>query len=54
MFARYITVRGDPSKLDAAIDYVDEEARAAVEGTEGNRGFALVVDAAGGRLVLQG
>jgi len=51
MFARYTTVRGDPSKLDATIDYVDGEARAAVEGTEGNRGFAVVVDAQGGRLL---
>jgi heme-degrading monooxygenase HmoA len=51
MFARYTTVRGDPSKLDAAIDYVDGEARAAVEGTEGNHGFAVIVDAEGGRLV---
>jgi heme-degrading monooxygenase HmoA len=51
MFVRYITVRGDPSKLDAAIDYVDGEARAAVEGTEGKRGFAVVVDADGGRLI---
>ncbi len=51
MFARYITVRGDPSKLDAAIDYVDGKARAAVEATEGNRGFAVVVDAEGGQLI---
>jgi quinol monooxygenase YgiN len=51
MFARYTTVRGDPSKLDAAIDYVDGEARAAVEGTEGNRGFAVVIDAEGGQLL---
>lgn len=51
MFARYTTVRGDPSKLDAAIDYVDGKARADVEGTEGNRGFAVIVDAEGGRLL---
>jgi heme-degrading monooxygenase HmoA len=51
MFARYTTVRGDPSKIDAAIDYVDGQARAAVEGTEGNLGFAVVADAERGRIV---
>lgn len=43
MFARYTTVRGDPDKIDAAIEYVDGAARAAVEATEGNRGFATAV-----------
>ena len=51
MFARYTTVRGDPNKIDAAIDYVDGQARAAVEGTKGNLGFAVAADADGGRLV---
>ena len=51
MFARYTTVRGDPDKIEAAIEYADGEARAAVEATPGNRGFALVADPAGGRLV---
>ena len=51
MFARYTTVRGDPDKLEAAIDYVDGEARAAVEATPGNLGFAVVADPAGGRLI---
>lgn len=51
MFARYTNVRGDPSRIDAAIDYADGPARAAVESTEGNRGFAVVVDTERGRLV---
>jgi len=51
MFARYTTVRGDPSKMESAIDYVDGQARAAVESTEGNRGFAVIADAEGGRII---
>jgi heme-degrading monooxygenase HmoA len=51
MFARYTTVRGDPDKLEAAIEYVDGEARAAVESMPGNLGFAVVADPAGGRLI---
>lgn len=51
MFARFTTVRGDPDKIEAAIEYADGEARAAVEATPGNRGFAVVADAAGGRLI---
>lgn len=51
MFARYTHVRGDPGRIDAAIDYADGPARAAVESTEGNRGFAVVVDTERGRLV---
>jgi heme-degrading monooxygenase HmoA len=51
MFARYTTVRGDPQKIDAAIEYVDGPAREAVEATEGNRGFAVCVDRPGGRLI---
>jgi len=51
MFARYTNVRGDPSRIDAAIDYADGPARAAVESTEGNRGFAVIADTERGRLV---
>jgi heme-degrading monooxygenase HmoA len=51
MFARYTTVRGDPNKMESAIDYVDGQARAAVEGTDGNRGFAVFADAEGGRII---
>jgi heme-degrading monooxygenase HmoA len=51
MFARYTTLRGDPDKIEAAIEYVDGEGRAAVEATPGNRGFAVVADPAGGRLI---
>jgi heme-degrading monooxygenase HmoA len=51
MFARYTTVRGDPDKIEAAIEYTDGEARAAVESMPGNLGFAVVADLAGGRLV---
>jgi heme-degrading monooxygenase HmoA len=51
MFARYTTVRGDPDKIEAAIEYVDGEARAAVEATPGSLGFAVVADPAGGRLI---
>jgi quinol monooxygenase YgiN len=51
MFARYITVRGDPDKIETAIEYVDGEGRAAVEATQGNLGFAVVADPAGGRLI---
>ncbi len=51
MFARYTTVRGDPGKLEAAIEYVDGEARTAVESMPGNLGFAVVVDPAGSRLI---
>jgi heme-degrading monooxygenase HmoA len=51
MFARYTHVRGDPSRIDAAIDYADGPTRTAVESTEGNRGFAVVVDTERGRLV---
>jgi heme-degrading monooxygenase HmoA len=51
MFARYTTVRGDPSKIDAAIEVVDGAARASVEATEGNLGFGVLADAKGGRLI---
>ena len=51
MFARYTTVRGEPDKIEAAIEYVDGEARAAVEATAGNLGFAVLADLAGGRLI---
>jgi heme-degrading monooxygenase HmoA len=51
MFARYTTVRCDPDKIEAAIEYVDGEARAAVEATPGNLGFAVAADPAGGRLI---
>jgi heme-degrading monooxygenase HmoA len=51
MFARYTTVRGEPDKIEAAIEYVDGEARAAIEATAGNLGFAVVADLAGGRLI---
>jgi heme-degrading monooxygenase HmoA len=51
MFARYTTVRGDPNKMESAIDYVDGQARAAVQSTEGNRGFAVLADAEGGRII---
>jgi heme-degrading monooxygenase HmoA len=51
MFARYTTVRGDPDKIEAAIEYVDGEGRAAIEATPGNRGFAVVADPDGGRLI---
>jgi heme-degrading monooxygenase HmoA len=51
MFARYTTVRGDPDKVEAATEYTDGEARAAVEATPGNLGFAVVADPAGGRLI---
>jgi heme-degrading monooxygenase HmoA len=51
MFARYTTVRGDPGKIEAAIEYLDGEARTAVEATRGNLGFAVLADPASGRLV---
>jgi heme-degrading monooxygenase HmoA len=51
MFARYATVRGAPDKIEAAIEYTDGEARAAVEAAPGNLGFAVVADPAGGRLI---
>ena len=51
MFARYTTVRGDPDKIEAAIEYVDGEARAAVEAAAGNRGFAVLADLARGWLI---
>jgi heme-degrading monooxygenase HmoA len=51
MFARYTTLRGDRHKIEAAIEYVDGEARAAVEATPGNLGFAVAADPAGGLLI---
>jgi quinol monooxygenase YgiN len=51
MFARYVSVRGEPQKVDAAIDHIDGQVRAAVEASEGNRGFALLRDAEGGRIL---
>lgn len=51
MFARYTTVRGDPDKIEAAVEYADGEARAAVEATPGNLGFAVLADPASGRLL---
>jgi quinol monooxygenase YgiN len=51
MFARYTTLRGDPNKLQAGIDLADGRVRASIEETEGNRGFAVLADAKGGRLV---
>ena len=51
MFARCSTVRGDPNKIDQVADQVDGEIRAAVEATPGNRGFAVLTDVKGGRLI---
>jgi heme-degrading monooxygenase HmoA len=51
MFARYTTMRGDRDKIEAAIEYVDGEARAAVEATPGNLGFAVAADPASGLLI---
>ncbi|HEY1968090.1 MAG TPA: antibiotic biosynthesis monooxygenase [Pseudonocardia sp.] len=51
MFARYTTLRGKPDKIDAGIALADGRVRASVEETEGNRGFVLIADAEGGRLV---
>jgi quinol monooxygenase YgiN len=51
MFARYATVRGNPDKIEAAIEYTDGEARAVVEGTSGNRGFAVLADPTNGRMI---
>jgi quinol monooxygenase YgiN len=51
MFARYATARGDPSKVDAAVEHIDVAARAAVEAEEGNRGFAVLADYEGGQVV---
>lgn len=51
MYARYTTVRGDPDKIDAAIEYVDGPCRAEVEATPGNLGFAVIADPDGGRII---
>jgi heme-degrading monooxygenase HmoA len=51
VFARFTTVRGDPAKLDTAADRVDGEVRARVEAMAGNRGFAVLTDPRGGRLI---
>jgi heme-degrading monooxygenase HmoA len=51
MFARYTTVRCDPATLDRVIEQVDGEARAAVEAEPGSRGFAVLADAQGGRMI---
>lgn len=51
MFARLTAVRGDLQKLNAAVEYVDGPAREAVEATEGNRGFAVLADTEGGRVL---
>jgi heme-degrading monooxygenase HmoA len=44
VFARLTTLHGDKSRLDTVVDRVDGETRAAVECTEGNRGFAVLTD----------
>ncbi len=51
MYTRFTTVRGDPDKIDSAVDRVDGELRAQVEATPGNRGFAVLVDVSGGRIL---
>ena len=57
MFARFTTLRGDPTKPDSAVtmatavDQVDGESRAAVEATPGNRGFAVLADPRHARIV---
>src|ERR1700754_3100205 len=51
MFARYTILRGDRDKIEAAIEYVDGEVRAAVEATPGNWGFGVAADPAGGLLI---
>jgi quinol monooxygenase YgiN len=51
MFARYTTVRCEPAILDRVIEQVDGEARAAVEAEPGSRGFAVLADAVGGRII---
>jgi heme-degrading monooxygenase HmoA len=48
---RYMTYRGEPSKIDAVLERMDGQDRAAVEATEGNRGFAVLADAGGGRIL---
>jgi quinol monooxygenase YgiN len=51
VFARFTTVHGDPSRIDPVIGQVDGEIRERVETTSGNRGFALLTDLPGGRLI---
>jgi quinol monooxygenase YgiN len=51
MFARYVTVHGEPARLDGTVDHLDGEGRAAVEAIRGNRGFAVLTDPARGRLI---
>jgi len=51
MFARYTTVRCDPGTLDRVIEQVDGTARASVEAEPGSRGFAVLADPHGGRII---
>ncbi|HEY2206153.1 MAG TPA: hypothetical protein VGH99_16890 [Pseudonocardia sp.] len=51
MFARYTTVRGDRTKIEPAIEYVDGEARTAVEAAPGNLGFVVLADPGSGQIV---
>jgi heme-degrading monooxygenase HmoA len=48
---RYMTYRGEPSKIDALLERMDGQDRAVVEATEGNRGLAVLADAGGGRIL---
>lgn len=51
MFARITTLRGDPTRVVPVADEVDGEGRIAIESCAGNRGFAVLIDVAGGRIL---
>ncbi len=47
MHIRMTTIRGDASKLQAAVDLAESKGRAAIEATPGNKGFATLTSSDG-------
>ncbi len=51
MYARSITIEGSPESVDARIEFVEQELRAALADVPGWRGFSLLVNRETGRAI---
>lgn len=52
MFVRIATIQGAERKTDAAVEFIEETGRPALEASAGNQGVAVMVDAEAGRTVV--
>lgn len=51
MHARLVTIQGDPSKVDDAVDRVRSDVMPVLQGVDGFKGFTLMVDRESGTMV---